>query len=131
MKVRTLCQLLSQMSRMLCPFSWCRGYPVACCGHAFTRAYAPLYSAPCHAHAVPTPVLHYCQAREIAKTTKQALLSGQYEFVRCNFANPGARLSLCAQQAAIFVVAEPTCVGQTSCMPAAGQLVQCMHMQNA
>ena len=30
------------------------------------------------------------QAREIARTTKQALLSGQYDFVRCNFANPGA-----------------------------------------
>ncbi|KAI7842857.1 hypothetical protein COHA_003475 [Chlorella ohadii] len=28
------------------------------------------------------------KAREIARTTKQALLSGQYEFVRCNFANP-------------------------------------------
>ncbi|KAL4419791.1 hypothetical protein ABPG75_006889 [Micractinium tetrahymenae] len=28
------------------------------------------------------------KAREIAATTKQAILSGQYDFVRCNFANP-------------------------------------------
>lgn len=29
------------------------------------------------------------QAREIAAATKAALLSGQYDFVRCNFPNPG------------------------------------------
>lgn len=31
------------------------------------------------------------KAREIAAATKQALLSGKYDFVRCNFANPGRR----------------------------------------
>ena len=36
-----------------------------------------------------TPILNTQQAREIASTTKQALLSGQHDFVRCNFANPG------------------------------------------
>jgi bisphosphoglycerate-independent phosphoglycerate mutase (AlkP superfamily) len=29
------------------------------------------------------------KAREIAAATKKALLSGEYDFVRCNFANPG------------------------------------------
>lgn len=29
------------------------------------------------------------KAREIADATKQALLSGDFDFVRCNFANPG------------------------------------------
>jgi hypothetical protein len=29
------------------------------------------------------------KAREIAAATKDVLLSGQYDFVRCNFANPG------------------------------------------
>lgn len=72
-----------------------------CCArtHALVAARA-LCLSPCRAHAVLMLYLclyHYRQAREIARTTKQALLSGQYEFVRCNFANPGARLSLCAQ----------------------------------
>jgi hypothetical protein len=30
------------------------------------------------------------KAHEIAAATKAALLSGQYDFVRCNFPNPGA-----------------------------------------
>lgn len=32
------------------------------------------------------------KARQIADATREAILSGQYDFVRCNFANPGGRL---------------------------------------
>ncbi|PRW33685.1 2,3-bisphosphoglycerate-independent phosphoglycerate mutase isoform B [Chlorella sorokiniana] len=45
------------------------------------------------------------KAREIARTTKQALLSGQYEFVRCNFANPDMVGHTGNLQAAIEAVA--------------------------
>ena len=53
-------------------------------------------------HSVPSNR----QARESAKTTKQALLSGRYDFVRCNFANPGGwvvpnqQVCCCAMRAA-------------------------------
>lgn len=53
------------------------------------RAHSALPSLPRCSTRAATPVLNIQQAREIASITKQALLSGQYEFVRCNFANPG------------------------------------------
>ena len=70
------------------------------------------------------------KAQQIAAATRDAILSGQYDFVRCNFANPGGCSGLCAWQrcaAAAAAAAAATGAAAAFAAPAAAPATAAAH----